>query len=241
MRHNGRVHPGLHEPLIDDDLWERTQRTTEARRVTGRETNRPKYLLSGLPKRRLCGGPMGAHNLKKPAASHDCTRRDSGQRPGTCIRMANAERAFLEELRDLARQGGDPGRMTLMLADRNLPSQVEAIQRQLAAIPAQRQRIIEYASKGTIEDADLALQLQRLRPDEAERHSALKAVHRPRRIRPQDVRRQFRNLADVIEDPDLPMQQKRDVLCHRLAAITIHPDETVYVTLRDTSQAHSAC
>ncbi|MDP9434434.1 MAG: recombinase family protein [Actinomycetota bacterium] len=58
ITHNGRWHPGAHEPLINQELWEAYRTRREAQRVVPTKARSPKWSLAGIAVCGDCGGPM---------------------------------------------------------------------------------------------------------------------------------------------------------------------------------------
>lgn len=63
--HDGRWYDGVHEPLIDAALWQAYLDARVRRRAQPARTERSQYLLSGLVRCQLCGGPMNAAKAAK--------------------------------------------------------------------------------------------------------------------------------------------------------------------------------
>lgn len=124
--YRGQRHQGIHEALIDADLWQAYQDARAARRATPARTERSVYLLSGLVRCARCGRPMVANKAnsgtrlsrrKKGAAAglrysnglpRMTFRCDNGKKLGVCpggyIKMDIVEAHVLEHLQALAAQ-----------------------------------------------------------------------------------------------------------------------------------------
>lgn len=97
--HKGVLHRGVHEPLIDQELWQAYLDARARRRAVPSRTERSQYLLSGLVRCARCGGPMNV--LKAPhkpgqAPRMVCKRRNEyGARAcgGTSVTMSFVEDA----------------------------------------------------------------------------------------------------------------------------------------------------
>lgn len=76
---------GIHEPIITQDLWDRTRLK---RKLVGKKPNKKvhiTYLLSGLPKCPECGSSMTSHRIKKKTGQSEYYRYYA------CSRWANTK------------------------------------------------------------------------------------------------------------------------------------------------------
>lgn len=72
IRYRGQVHPGIHEPVIDDAVWAAYQQA-RARRATRPRAERSRYLLSGIVRCRTCDRPLsGWTHAAKRIAYYRC-------------------------------------------------------------------------------------------------------------------------------------------------------------------------
>lgn len=102
----GALHPGAHEPLITQELWQRylDRRATNAS-VPRRARSSP-YLLSGLMRCAKCGGPMGGS--KGPTGSPPrwrCIRRNTFGRQAcdsSLVSQAHTDALVLGWIRSVA-------------------------------------------------------------------------------------------------------------------------------------------
>jgi hypothetical protein len=87
---------GVHEPLIDRELFERVQAKLVDRASTGRRSRSSDYLLSGILRCGHCGGPMAGKGYKKGDVPSYYICVNGATRPGTCKRY-QVQKKPLEE------------------------------------------------------------------------------------------------------------------------------------------------
>lgn len=118
FRYRGELHQGVHEPLIDADLWQAYLDARAARRRLPARVERSAYLLSGLVRCARCGHSMAANKIDPGTKLHKNGKRYSAGRlkliyrcehgvgSGLCrggsIKMAIVEEHVLGYLRELA-------------------------------------------------------------------------------------------------------------------------------------------
>jgi site-specific DNA recombinase len=113
IRWNGSLFEGLHEPLVDDELFEKTQQTLRRRREDAslRRGNPSDFLLSGLVRCDRCGRAYvgtSAHGRSSRYTYYACsTRYKYGPRKcnGDRLPKDRLEAAVLAQLADLYRDG----------------------------------------------------------------------------------------------------------------------------------------
>lgn len=101
-----QLHQGVHEPLIDDGLWQAYLDARAERRARPARSVRSQYLLSGLVRCGRCGRPMVA-NLTEGTPRYRCkVAKEMG--PTVCVggyvQAAIVEARVLEELEKIAGQ-----------------------------------------------------------------------------------------------------------------------------------------
>lgn len=147
-------------------------------------------------------------------------------RRGCFIDLPKAHRALFTLLRELSR---GPAVRLRELPTAAADDQARAIlERELAAIPARRQRQIELAERGLISEEELAAARARLAAEEERLRSSLRDA--PRAARP--TLRVFRDLADLLESPDAPYVAKRALLKELVARIDLDSEKRPILTLR---------
>jgi site-specific DNA recombinase len=113
VRWNGEIHPGLHQPLVDEGLFEKAQEILRRRGEDAslRRGNPSEFLLSGLVRCHHCGRAYvgtSAHGRSSRYTYYACsTRYKYG--PGKCngerLPKDRLEAAVLAQLTDLYRDG----------------------------------------------------------------------------------------------------------------------------------------
>lgn len=102
----GQLHPGVHEPLIDQELWQAYLDARKTRRGRPARSVRSQYLLSGLVRCGRCGGTMVAGQFgdaREP--KYRCKARQQ-KGPDACsggyVMATYLERLLLEDLAKVA-------------------------------------------------------------------------------------------------------------------------------------------
>jgi len=105
VRVQGELHPSGHEPIMDEEVWQRTQQVLRGYRAGVR---RSKYqaVLRGLLHCDVCGAPMKHHAVgpAKGYCYYACVaeqRRVNRACPAGCLPAAEVERRVLEPIRGL--------------------------------------------------------------------------------------------------------------------------------------------
>ncbi|MDP9820433.1 recombinase family protein [Nocardioides massiliensis] len=105
--YRGELHDGIHEPLIDNDLWQAYLDARQERRAQPARRTRSQYLLSGLVRCARCGGTMTAGQFGAGRAPKYRCKTSKEQGPEACaggyVTASYVERAVFEELEELAR------------------------------------------------------------------------------------------------------------------------------------------
>jgi site-specific DNA recombinase len=96
----------VHEPLIDDQLWQAYLDARARRRGRPARTERSQYLLSGLVRCGRCGGSMVAgqfgHATSRSTGARPARRRAPRCAPGGYVMASYLERLVLEDLQRVA-------------------------------------------------------------------------------------------------------------------------------------------
>ncbi len=150
--YQGRLHPGVHEPLIDAVMWEQFNAARVRRRVTS-NTERSPYLLSGLV-RCVCGSSMNAGQFgaaRQPKyrckAAHEQNRH-----PGGYIMAAFVEREVVTWLGEVAAdvdQASDRAIAAAAKVNRRRED-AKALGREIAALDEQLVRLTRQLASGVV-------------------------------------------------------------------------------------------
>ena len=91
VRHKNQVLPGVHEPLISEELYQAVQlalKRNSGRSETLQSHPEREYLLKGLIRCAYCGMPMWAQTYK---SGHRCYREHKGSRgDGACVKKSGS-------------------------------------------------------------------------------------------------------------------------------------------------------
>lgn len=104
--YRGRLHDGVHEPVIEQDTWQAFLDARRRRRAAPARRERSQYLLSGLVRCGRCGRPMVAGQFGEARAPKYRCKTAKEQGPQACsggyVMAAFLEAAVLDEVRALA-------------------------------------------------------------------------------------------------------------------------------------------
>ncbi|MDW8069079.1 MAG: recombinase family protein [Anaerolineae bacterium] len=165
IQYRRQWYPGLHEPIISRELFERVQKVREQRRgkigVTARKTSRT-YILAGLARCARCGWPMrgsassGKRYYRDPAhdQSRDCDQRLVG--------ADAAEEALGAFLRQLALPP-DWREQVLAIVQDQAGKPVHEIRLERERIEGQLERLKRLFILGDIGEAEYRLERDRLK------------------------------------------------------------------------------
>lgn len=217
IRYRGELHPGVHEPLIDMELW---QAFLDQRSVRGNTPARrlaANWWLSGLVRCALCGGLMVKSGVGRGSKSTivRCARsRDVGRTAcvGTSMLLVTVERHVLEFVRDLAVQVDDLAQVKLQASSRRALADVEMerLGREAAKVDEALVRLVANNALDPLPDAVFREARSRLEEQRAGLTSSLDALAAEMRREAVD-RRQV--AADLLAAWDvLPVAVKRQLV-----------------------------
>lgn len=183
----GRRVAGRHEPLIDQDAFDRVQAVLAARAVAGERASRHHHYLRGTLYCAECGGRMlfGRHKSKTGrhyeyfCCTNRLTRGTGGRCPSRHFPVAAVERKIEDhyrtvrlaaskqnEIRADVRRDGEP-RLAVARAE------AEKQRRKVEALEANQAHLVQLSYKGLVSDEVLAGEQRRL---EAEQKQARKRL-----------------------------------------------------------------
>lgn len=153
--YRGDMHPGAHEPLIDQVTWEAFNAARGRRRVSS-NTERSQYLLSGLV-RCACGSAMNAGlygHAREP--KYRCkAARDEGRHPGGYVMARFVEQhvvAWLEEVAADVEHASDLALAAVAKVARRRED-ARALGREVAALDAQLVRLTRQLVEERVPEA----------------------------------------------------------------------------------------
>lgn len=210
---SGQSFPGPHKPLVNGDLWARTQQMLESR---GRTPSRPPkrdWLLSGLLRCPTCGGGMVAHYQTKDSYNVSCYYCGArcawdGKVGKRMVSARRIETAVLDAIEDLSKGGP---RLAALPREDASDSERALLQSRLAGIPKSIINLSVQLADGLIDRSQFREAKKRMEERRLEIEAALAAFPLDGR-RPGALRREFANLAELLRDPKTPVQEKRDWL-----------------------------
>ncbi len=173
VRWNGETHPGLHEPLVDDDTFDKAQEILRRRGEDAslRRGNPSDFLLSGLVRCHHCGRAYvgtSAHGRNGRYTYYACSTRykyGPAKCQGDRLPKDSLEAAVLTQLAELYRDGHVIEKALANLAEATETERPQ-VEEQLAATRAEITRVegkLERYFEG-FEDGRLAADLPRPSP-----------------------------------------------------------------------------
>jgi site-specific DNA recombinase len=176
---HGELHPGIHEPVIDDHLWQAYLDARGLRAARPARTVRSPYLLSGLIRCARCGGSMtaGQYGTKHEPKYRCKNGKEKG--PEVCtggyVMAAFVEREVLDWLQDLAEEV-DKNRDIALAAGARLAtvrSEADRLAREIARVDAELQQLALSNARAPLPREVYADTVAAL----VERRERLKAAH----------------------------------------------------------------
>lgn len=243
--YRGVLHDGVHEPLIDKELWQAFLDARGARRQIPARVERSQYLLSGLVRCARCGFPMVA-NRQQPGTRLSrrtkgraagkrysngtvryvfrCARgKETGGCPGGTVSMGVVEEFVLEWLRGVAAQVDEEVEQVPAPAPRR--TSLEAEERRVAAELA---RIDEALVRLALRDAERPMSAgayaqarDELEGKAAELRAVLETVGRESRRAAADPRATAVSLLG--EWDEMPVAGRRETLRGLLDCVLVRP------------------
>lgn len=203
--HRGEViGPAQWEALVDDETWQRAQAALEqAKAGVPRVDRSVKWLLSGIARCGVCGGPM-VHHVNRGSSSYTCKH---------CTKVNRLREPVDQLVVEL---------LMRMLADIDItpsddePEEITQATAELDQLQARRTAFIEQAADGSIGPATLARVEARLTPQIEKAEARLRSLRRPARLARLDL-----------SDPPAMWERmsigERRALLADAVEVTIHP------------------
>lgn len=219
------LHRGVHEPLIDEDMWQAYQDARGVRRARPARGERSQYLLSGLVRCARCDGAMvaGQYGARREPKYRCKTGKEQG--PETCAGgyvMAHVvEGEVLVWLRQLASEVDAARRAALAAGARRstVRSESERLAREIARVEKEMTQLALANARTPMPETayaaavdELGAQLQQLQAaHEAADRTARRAVSDPAVV-----------AADLLESWETrPVEHRREVLRSLVARVVV--------------------
>jgi len=210
------LHPGVHQPLIDDDLWQTYLDAREVRRGRSPRSERSQYLLSGMVRCARCGGSMVAGQFGAGRApKYRCkTGKEIG--PAACsggyvmaalveghVQAWLTERAAAVDQVAETANGSSAHRASLAAQEKVLVRQITTAERALANLTVQK-------AKEQLREREYQAARQELLDELTGLEASLELVQRDARRAPEDVTAVAAGLLE--EWDETPVVVRREVL-----------------------------
>jgi site-specific DNA recombinase len=229
ITHNGRWHPGAHQPLITQDEWSAYQRRRDAQRLVPTKARSPRWSLAGIAVCGGCGGPMYCTSSDKGEqyALYCGTARVSGTCKGTYRTRAAVEAAVALWLQGYARQLEEATRTALaeLPVQRQDPHAAERrrLTKVLGNAEAKKTRLLDAYTDGALELAEY-----KRRRDDVQLQCDQATERLAQLAEPQAQAPTAATVTTFAEMwPTLPVDARRDVCTTLLTAVRVHPDKSV--------------
>lgn len=223
---DGVLHDGIHEPLIDADLWQAYLDAREVRRARPARTERSQYLLSGLVRCARCGGSMVAGQFGDTRTPKYRCAKGKEIGPAVCtggyITASFVEGAVVEWLTELASDVGTARDAALRASARRttLLSEGERLAREVRKVEDALQRLmVQQAQAAGVPDVVFTAARQEL----VGQHQALvEALESTQRAGRRAVAAPAVVAAGLLEEwEQLPVASRREVLRDLIARVEV--------------------
>jgi len=253
--HLGDVHPGIHEAVIDDELFNKVAAIrlarNSSRKARSQVTTTSDFILTGLISCGVCGAPyIGARahgSSKRTYRYYVCSARSNGRGDGSCdnerIDADATEQMIIEEIVK-AYEDSTLFDRALETALENVPGQLTALQDEGRAIQAtleksnaSLERYFNAFEAGTLNAIDLSDRMSTLKL----RIQELKAEER--RVATEianlagsstglvDLSKMLSKVAEVLRRTDNTVERKRCV-AGLVQSVTVQRDRVIQPVLR---------
>ncbi len=235
ITHNGRWHPGAHEPLITQEQWQAYQVRRDSQRLVSTKARSPRWSLAGLAVCGQCGGKMYCTSSPRGEqyALYCSAQRTSGMCTGTYRTREPVEAAVAVWLQRYATQLEEATKVALEQAPKRQPRDPqEAERRRLTKLidseQAKLDRLLDAYTDGALDlavykrrCADIQADVERAQSRLAELDSA--PAHEP-------AAPVVRNFAETWSM--LSVEARRDVAAALLTGVRVRQDKTVVLLPR---------
>lgn len=222
----GQLHRGVHEPLIDDDLWQAYLDARKTRRARPARSERSQYLLSGLVRCVRCEGSMvaGQYGRRREPKYRCSTGKEQG--PDACVGgyvlASYVEAEVLAWLRDLAGEV-ESARLAALAADTRrvaTRSEVERLAREVARVDEALQRLlVQRAESPDLPGSVFEAAIDELSTRRAGLVAALEEAQRVERGSVSDPAAVARGLLESWDTR--PVEHRREVLRSLVARVDV--------------------
>lgn len=237
IRHGSQIYDGMHDPIIDDETWEKVQKKYEIHCKTAHKPSTTPFsrttLLGGLIYCAHCGARYGGQvnsikkgNCSKKYPIYACyTRRgNKNMAKGTSCKNKNYKRAELEEaiwdeILKLSIEIEDPESKIFQSDedDRDL------IEKRIKQIDSQIMKMMDLYSLGSMPVDMISKKIQMLNDEKESLLDELDQIDDKEDLDPQEVINQLRT-AEEIKEKGTPEEQKA-LLEYLIDKIVIDDDD----------------
>lgn len=230
----GKYYPGIHEPIISKDLFDKTQRKLERYRKSVpssfAERFKGQHLLTGMLHCGLCGGRYFLKSWTRPNGRHyrkyvcytqvgQNKKMSKGECNNVKYEMTEMEDAVIGEIRKLKEN-------ELRIVDPATPSDdsTKEVRQHIKELEKQEEKIIDLYQIGTI---DIDLVKKKSEAIQKEKKKLEKVLSETKKKAPQSVSRDeaielLGTFDEIIQNGSL--QEKRELLRSLIEDIVVFPD-----------------
>lgn len=216
---------GVHQPLIDDDLWQAYQDARGIRRARPARSERSQYLLSGLVRCTRCEGPMVAGQYGQARRPKYRCKNGKESGPEVCrggyvmapfveaevFAWLQDQAADVDRARDAAAAAG--------VRRTSVESEVKRLSRELTKAEQSLQRLFVNQAKDPVPDGVFKASRVELEEEHAGLTEALEAAQRDVRRAVVDPGAVARGLMESWETR--PVEHRREVLRSLIRAVWV--------------------
>lgn len=219
------LHDGVHQALIDEDLWQAYQDARGLRRARPARSERSQYLLSGLVRCTRCGGPMVAGQYGRARRPKYRCKNGKESGPEVCtggyvmagfvedqvFGWLQEQAADVDTARDAAAAAG--------VRRTSVEDEVTRLSRQLASVEASLQRLVVSQAKDPVPDSVYKAARAELEEEHAGLVESLESSQREVRRSVLDPGAVARGLVESWETR--PVEHRREVLRSLVRAVWV--------------------
>ncbi|WP_062515154.1 recombinase family protein [Halobacillus sp. KGW1] len=234
VKWKGTYHKGNHTGIIDDELWEKTQKTLCIKSYMPKKIHPGNYPLSGLLKCPECGAPMVQGNSGKKYKYYQCSRNKASGKRACSSNLVNKnhteEYVFHHLYNSLKSMNLSSPILNTTL--NTLSSEVEPIEEKISHIKndlsqfeEKRSSLIEWRTDDVLSEMTFRNEMSKLKTEEENLKQNLEILNM--QVNQRKNADLCKNIAEIFAEPDsffsvLSEKDKKEVLHYMLDSIQIN-------------------